>query len=104
MCPSSPPHLCVRDRGGSSHLSLGDGLGCQGRRVPAGPIQILSQEGCQVAAVLRGEVAAGQEARELHERGAAPGAAAAVSRPEDRHQVGQREETSRNPALKTCKA
>lgn len=72
--------------------------------MPAGPIQILSQEGGQVAAVLRGEVAAGQEARELHERGAAPGAAAAASGSEDRHQVGQREKTSRNPALNTCKA
>lgn len=91
------PHLCAPDRDGSSRLSLGDGLGCQGRRAPAGPIQIPSQEGCQVAAVLRGEGAAGPEAHELHERGAAPGAAAAASRPEDRHRVGQREKTSRSP-------
>lgn len=50
-----------------------------------------------MAAVLRGEGAAGPEAHELHERGAAPGAAAAASRPEDRHRVGQREKTSRSP-------
>lgn len=81
---SSSPHLCARDRGGSSHPSPGDGLDCPGRPEPAVLIQSLSQGGCQAAAGQRGEVAAGPEAREQHGRGAVPGAAAAVSRPEDR--------------------
>lgn len=98
------PHLCAPDRDGSSHLSPGDGLGCRGRRAPAGPIPIPSRGGGRGAAVLRGEAAAGPEARELRERGAAPGVAAAASQPEDRQQVGQREKTSKEPAAKyTCK-
>lgn len=99
----SCPHLCAQDRDGSFHPSLGGGLGCQGRQVPGGLIQSLSQGECQAAASLRGEGAAEPEVREQHGRGAVPGAAAAVSRPEDRrtdrHQVGQREKTRRTHAL-----
>lgn len=79
MCRSLTPHLCAPDRGGFSHPSLGGGLGCPEHLVPAGLILSLSQEGCQVAAGLMGEVAAGLEAHEQHGRGAVPGAAAAVS-------------------------
>lgn len=81
---SSSPHLCARDRGGSSHPSPGDGLDYPGHPEQAVLIQSLSQGGCQAAAGQRGEVAAGPEVREQHGRGAVPGAAAAVSRPEDR--------------------
>lgn len=52
--------------------------------MPAGLIRSLSQGGCRAAAGWRGEVAAGLEAREQHGRGAVPGAAAAVRRPEGR--------------------
>ncbi len=52
--------------------------------MPAGLIRSPSQGGCQAAAGLRGEVAAGPEAREQHGRGAVPGAAAAASRQGDR--------------------
>lgn len=45
-----------------------------------GLIQSPSLGGCQAAAGLRGEGAAGPEAREQRGRGAVPGAAAAVSR------------------------
>lgn len=91
ICLSSTPHLCVQDHGGSSHPLLEGGLGCPGHQAPAGPIQSLSQGGCQAAADLRGEVAVVLEARVQHGRGAAPGAAAAVSRQGDRHRVGRRE-------------
>lgn len=84
ICPSLTPHLGALDRGGSSHPSPGGGLGCPGRLVPAGLIRSPSRGGCQVAAGLRGEVAAGPEARERRGRGAAPGAAAAASRQGDR--------------------
>lgn len=84
MCPSSSLHLCARDHDGSSHPSLGGGLGCQGHRVPAGLIRSLSPGGCQAAAGLMGEVVAGLEAHEQHGRGVVPGAAAAARRPEDR--------------------
>lgn len=77
---NSITHLCVRDHGGSSHPLLGGGLGCPGHLVPVGLIRSLSQGGCQAAAGLRGEVAAGSEVHEQHGRGAVPGAAAAVSR------------------------
>lgn len=86
ICLSSSLHLCARDRDGSSHPSLGGGLGCPGHQVPAGLIRNLSQGGCQEAAGRRGGVAAGPAAREQHGRGVVPGAAAAVSRPEDRRQ------------------
>lgn len=100
---SLTPHLCVRDRGGSSHLSLGGGLGCPGHLMPTGLIQSLSRGGCRAAAGLRDEVAAGPEAREQHGRGAVPGAAAAVSRQgrqAERHQVGPTEKARRNHTLK----
>lgn len=84
ICLSLTPHLCVPDHGGSSHPSLGGGLGCPGRLTPADPIRSPSRGGCRAAAGLRGEVAAGLEAREWHGRGAAPGAAAAASRQRDR--------------------
>lgn len=87
---SPTPHLCVRDHDGSSHPSLGGGLGCPGHLVPAGLIRSPSQGGCQAAAGLRGEVAAGLEDREQHGRGAVPGAAAAVSRQGDTEWVGGR--------------
>ena len=76
---SLTPHLCVQDRGGSSHPSLGGELGFPGALAPAGLIRSQSQEGCQVAADPKGGVAAGLEAREQHGRGAAPGAAAAAN-------------------------
>ncbi len=84
ICLSLTPHLCVRDHGGSSHPSLGGGLGCPGHLVPAGLIQSQSQGGCQAVAGLRGEEAVGREAREQHGRDAVPGAAAAAGRQGDR--------------------
>lgn len=80
LCLSFVPHLCARDHGGSSHPSLEGGLDCSEHQAPAGPIQSLLQGGCQAAAGLRGEVAAGPEVRVQRGRGAAPGAAAAVSK------------------------
>lgn len=92
-------HLCVPDHGGSSHPSLEGGLGCLGRLMLAGLIQSLSLLGCQAAAGLRGEGAAGSEAHEQHGRDAVPGAAAAVSRQGDRHKVGRRKRARRNDTL-----
>jgi len=64
--------------------------------VLAGLILRLSQRGCQAAAGLRGEEAAGWEARGQRGRGAVPGAAAAVDREIDRNTVGQGEKATRN--------
>ena len=73
-------HLCAPGRGGSSHLSQGGGPGCPGRLVPTGlrPLLVLGE--CPGAGDPMGGVAAEWEGRGQRERGAVPGAAAAVWR------------------------
>jgi len=86
------PHLGVRGHGGSSHPSLGGGLGCPGHPAPAGLTRRLPQGGCQAAGGLKGEAAAGPEAREQHGRGAVPGAAAAGRSQTNSEWVGGRKQ------------
>ena len=74
------PHLGAPGRGGSSHPLQAGGPDCQELPEPAGRSQRLSQRGCQAAAGLRGEGAAGSGGRGRRERGAGPGAAAAINK------------------------
>ena len=76
----SAPHLGAPGRGGSSHLLQAGGPGCQERLAPAVRNQRPSQEGGPRAAGLTGAGAAGPGGRGQRERGAEPGAAAAVDR------------------------
>lgn len=92
------PHLGAPGRGGSSHPSQAGGPGCQERPAPAGRIRRPSQGGCRAAAGPRDVAAAGRGGRGRRERGAEPGAAAAVNKMQrgrgrggrqDRGQVGR---------------
>lgn len=92
------PHLCAPDRDDSSHPSLAGVLDCPGRPVLASLIQPLSLGGCQVAEGLKGEGAAGREAREQRGRGAEPGAAVAASKRERRDRQTDTEWVKREKA------
>lgn len=83
------PHLGAPGHGGSSHPSQAGGPGCQERPGPAGRSQRLSQGGGRAAAGLRGGGAAGPAGRGPREKGAEPGAAAAVNK---RRETGDKTE------------
>lgn len=74
------PHLGAPGRGGSSHPSQAGGPGCQERPAPAGPSRRQCREGGRGAAGPMGGAAAGRGGRGRRERGAEPGAAAAVNK------------------------